>query len=401
MIESWRWYGEFDPITLPEVAQTGARGIVTALHAVPYGEVWSPEAIADRKGQIVAAGFDWVVTESLPVHEGIKRGQGDLSRLFANYRQSMANLAAQGVQTICYNFMPLLDWTRTDLAAPVARGGTCLRFDATRMAAFEIHMLERADAQEDYSPRVCAKAATWFKQATEADKDALLAAIMAGLPGAFDRYDITGLQNALSQYDGIDRAVLRANYKRFLQEVVPTAQDLGMRLCVHPDDPPRDILGLPRIVSDRAGINWIMQAVNTRENGLTLCSGSLGANRENDVPAIAAQFADRIHFAHLRNVRKEPDGSFEEAAHLDGDTDMVALIQVLLQEEIRRRATNRADHAIPFRPDHGHDILSDTGRDLVPGYPLIGRLRGLAELRGVASALSLVSPHDEATHRKG
>ena len=401
MIESWRWYGEFDPITLPEVAQTGARGIVTALHAVPYGEIWSPEAIADRKGQIVAAGFDWVVTESLPVHEGIKRGQGDLSRLFANYRQSMANLAAQGVQTICYNFMPLLDWTRTDLAAPVARGGTCLRFDATRMAAFEIHMLERADAQEDYSPGVCAKAATWFKQATEADKDALLAAIMAGLPGAFDRYDITGLRNALSQYDGIDRAVLRANYKRFLQEVVPTAQDLGMRLCVHPDDPPRDILGLPRIVSDHADINWIMQAVNTRENGLTLCSGSLGANRENDVPAIAAQFADRIHFAHLRNVRKEPDGSFEEAAHLDGDTDMVALIQVLLQEEIRRRATNRADHAIPFRPDHGHDILSDTGRDLVPGYPLIGRLRGLAELRGVASALSHVSPHDRATHRKG
>ena len=401
MIESWRWYGEFDPITLPEVAQTGARGIVTALHAVPYGEIWSPEAIADRKGQIVAAGFDWVVTESLPVHEGIKRGQGDLSRLFANYRQSMANLAAQGVQTICYNFMPLLDWTRTDLAAPVARGGTCLRFDATRMAAFEIHMLERADAHEDYTPEVCAKAATWFKQATEADKDALLAAIMAGLPGAFDRYDITGLRNALSQYDGIDRAVLRANYKRFLQEVVPTAQDLGMRLCVHPDDPPRDILGLPRIVSDRADINWIMQAVNTRENGLTLCSGSLGANRENDVPAIAAQFADRIHFAHLRNVRKEPDGSFEEAAHLDGDTDMVALIQVLLQEEIRRRATNRADHAIPFRPDHGHDILSDTGRDLVPGYPLIGRLRGLAELRGVASALSLVSPHDRATHRKG
>ena len=400
MIESWRWYGEFDPITLPEVAQTGARGIVTALHAVPYGEIWSPEAIADRKGQIVAAGFDWVVTESLPVHEGIKRGQGDLSRLFANYRQSMANLAAQGVQTICYNFMPLLDWTRTDLAAPVARGGTCLRFDATRMAAFEIHMLEREGAQDDYSPGVCAKAATWFKQATEADKDALLAAIMAGLPGAFDRYDITGLRNALSQYDGIDRAVLRANYKRFLQEVVPTAQDLGMRLCVHPDDPPRDILGLPRIVSDHADINWIMQAVNTRENGLTLCSGSLGANRENDVPAIAAQFADRIHFAHLRNVRKEPDGSFEEAAHLDGDTDMVALIQVLLQEEIRRRATNRADHAIPFRPDHGHDILSDTGRDLVPGYPLIGRLRGLAELRGVASALSLVSPHDRATHRK-
>jgi mannonate dehydratase len=392
MIESWRWYGEFDAITLPEVAQTGARGIVTALHAIPYGEIWSPEAIAERKAQIVAAGFDWVVTESLPVHEHIKRGQGDLSQLFANYRQSMANLAAQGINTICYNFMPLLDWTRTDLAAPVARGGTCLRFDAIRMAAFEIHMLGREQARDDYSPEVCAKAAIWFQKAAEGDKDALLSAIMAGLPGAFDRYDIAGLREALTQYDGIDRATLRANYKRVLQEVVPSAQDLGMRLCVHPDDPPRDILGLPRIVSGHDDIAWIMRAVDTCENGLTLCSGSLGANRQNDVPAIAARFADRIHFAHLRNVRKEPDGSFEEAAHLEGDTDMVALMRVLLVEEARRRDAGRTDHAIPFRPDHGHEILSDIGHDLVPGYPLIGRMRGLAELRGIASALALAPP---------
>ena len=387
MIESWRWYGEFDAISLEEIAQTGARGIVTALHGIPYGEVWGETAIADRKAQIAGAGFDWVVVESLPVHERIKRGDGDLNVLFANYRQSMANLAAQGVQTICYNFMPLLDWTRTDLAAPVAGGGTCLRFDAPRMAAFELHMLGRQAAEADYDADVRAKAGAWFQQASEADRDALLASIMAGLPGAFDRYDVAGLRDALAAYNGIDRSALRANYKRFLEEVVPTAQDLGLRLCVHPDDPPRDILGLPRIVSDADDIAWIMGAVDAVANGLTLCSGSLGANRVNDVPAIAAQFADRIHFAHLRNVRKNPDGSFEEAAHLDGDTDMVALVQVLLTEQHRRRAAGRADHEIPFRPDHGHEILTDLNRGLIPGYPLVGRLRGLAELRGVIRAL--------------
>lgn len=388
MIESWRWYGDLDAIALTEVAQTGARGIVTALHEIPYGAVWSKDAIAARKARVTQAGFDWVVVESLPIHEDIKRGTGDLTTLFANYRQSMANLAAQGITTICYNFMPLLDWTRTDLAAPVQGGGTCLRFEATRMAAFEVHMLGRREAEADYSPEVLNKAAAWFQQASEADRDELLAAIMAGLPGAFDRYDIPGLRRALDTYEGIDRATLRAHYKRFLEEVIPTATDLGMRLCVHPDDPPRDILGLPRIVSDADDIAWIMDAVDMPANGLTLCAGSLGANPANDVPAIAARFADRIHFAHLRNVAKDPDGSFEEAAHLDGDTDMIALCGVLLKEEDRRRNTGRTDHAIPFRPDHGHHILSDLDRTLIPGYPLIGRLRGLAELRGVIRALT-------------
>ena len=388
MIESWRWYGDLDPITLPEIAQTGARGIVTALHQIPYGEVWTPDAIAARKALVTDAGFEWVVVESLPVHEDIKRGTGDLDRLFGTYRQSMANLAAQGITTVCYNFMPLLDWTRTDLAAPVAGGGTCLRFDATRMAAFEIHMLGRREAEADYGPEVLNQAAAWFQRATEADRDALLAAIMAGLPGAFDRYDIPGLRRALETYVDIDRATLRAHYKRFLDEIIPTATELGLRFCVHPDDPPRDILGLPRIVSDEGDIDWILTAVDAPANGLTLCSGSLGANPGNDVPAIAARFADRIHFAHLRNVSRDPDGSFEEAAHLDGDTDMVALCRTLLREEARRRGEDRADHAIPFRPDHGHHILSDEGRTLVPGYPLIGRLRGLAELRGVMRALT-------------
>jgi len=388
MIESWRWYGPFDKITLPEIAQTGASGIVTALHEIPYGEVLPKELIAARKAEIQAAGFDWVVVESLPIHERIKRGEGDLSQLFANYRQSMANLAANGIQTICYNFMPLIDWTRTDLAAPVARGGTCLRFSAPKMAAFEIHMLGRREAEGDYPEEVRKDAAVWFQQSTEDDRQTLLHSIMSGLPGAYDRYDIAGLKAALQGYHGIDRDSLRANYRRFLQEVIPTAEELGMRLCVHPDDPPRDLLGLPRIVSDAEGIAFALEAVPARSNGLTLCAGSLGANPANDVPAIARRFADRIHFAHLRNVRKDPDGSFEEAAHLEGDTDMVALIDALLAEERRRAVEGREDATIPFRPDHGHELLSDIGRGTHPGYPLIGRLRGLAELRGVAAALS-------------
>lgn len=389
MIESWRWYGpELDRIALAEIAQTGATGIVNALHEIPYGEVWPRAAIAARRRMIEEAGFRWVVVESLPIHERIKRGDGDLSSLFANYRQSMANLAAEGVTTICYNFMPVLDWTRTDLAAPVARGGTCLRFEAYRMAAFEIHMLGREAAEDDYPPEVRARAGAWFQQSGEAERDALLHAIMSGLPGAFDRYDIAGLRHQLALYDGIGRDGIRANYRRFLDEVIPAAEDLGLRFCVHPDDPPRDILGLPRVVSDAGDIGWILGAVDSPANGLTLCTGSLGANPANDLPAIARRFAPRIHFAHLRNVRKDADGSFEEAAHLDGDTDMVVVIKALMAEEARRAAEGRADAQIPMRPDHGHELLSDIGRGAFPGYPLIGRLRGLAELRGVMRAVA-------------
>lgn len=390
MLESWRWYGPLDRIGLDEIAQTGARGIVTALHEIPYGEIWSRQAIAARKAMIAASGLDlsWQVVESLPVHEHIKRGDGDLAPLFANYRQSLANLAAEGIFTVCYNFMPLLDWTRTDLASPVRGGGTCLRFDAARMCALEMFMLEREGAEEDYPDEVRARARRWFEASDEAAREALVAAIMAGLPGAYDRYDIPALRRALTLYAGIETQALRANFARFLDEVVPAAAELGMRLCVHPDDPPRDILGLPRIVSDAEDIAWILGRDETPTNGLTLCSGSLGANPANDVPAIARRFAPRIHFAHLRNVAKEPDGSFEEAAHLAGDTDMVALAAALLTEERRRRDEGRRDAEIPFRPDHGHVLLSDFDRDTHPGYPLIGRMRGLAELRGVVTALS-------------
>ncbi|MBT0957565.1 mannonate dehydratase [Alphaproteobacteria bacterium KMM 3653] len=382
MKETWRWFGPLDAITLPEIAQTGASGIVTSLHDIPYGEVWQPDQITERRSVIEAAGFTWDVVESLPVHENIKRGEGDLPTLFASYRQSMANLAAQGVKNICYNFMPLLDWTRTDLAAPVARGGTCLRYSAPRMAAFEVHMIGREEARETYTPEAMEAGDAWYLTATDADQQDLLAAIMSGLPGAFDRYDIAGLRRVLRTYEGLTRDDLRANLKRFLQEIIPTAQELGMTFGVHPDDPPRDLLGLPRIVSNAADIEFLLGAVEAPENGLTLCTGSLGANPINDVPAIARQFADRIHFAHLRNVRKEPDGSFEEAAHLEGDTDMPAVIRALLQAEKARGI------AIPFRPDHGHDLLSDIGGNTHPGYPLIGRLRALAELRGIAAALA-------------
>ncbi|MCF1466224.1 mannonate dehydratase [Agrobacterium vitis] len=390
MKESWRWYGPFDRITLTEVAQTGASGIVNALHEIPYGEVWGSDAIAARRDEIANSGLGliWNVVESLPIHEDIKRGEGDLERLFSNYRQSMKNLADAGIYTICYNFMPLLDWTRTQLDAPVARGGTALRFSEPHMAAFEIHMLERDGAENDYSPDVREAAKAWFDASSEGLRQNLLNSIMSGLPGAFDRYDISGLREALKRYHGISRDEIRANYARFLAEVIPTAEELGMRFCVHPDDPPRDILGLPRIVSCEDDIAWIMEQQPALANGLTLCAGSLGANPKNDVPAIAARFAERIHFAHLRNVAKEKDGSFQEAAHLDGDTDMVTLIAVLIAEERRRKADGRADFDIPFRPDHGHELLDDVSRGTHPGYPLVGRLRGLAELRGIIRALS-------------
>ena len=390
MIESWRWYGPLDTITLPEVAQTRASGIVTALHEIPYGEVWTVNDIRARQaliGKRPDLGLNWIVTESLPVHENIKRGSGDLGRVFGNYRQSLRNLAECGVMAVCYNFMPLLDWTRTQLDVPVPGGGTALQFSAPHMAAFEIHILGRKNAENDYTPDVCAAGEKWFSSSTQEDRSKLLASIMAGLPGAYTRYSIDGLQKALGKYQGISRADLRANFARFLAEVIPTADELGMRMCVHPDDPPRDILGLPRVVSNEEDIAWILAQQDCLANGLTLCSGSLGANSENDLPAIARQFADRIHFAHLRNVKREPDGSFQEVAHLNGDTDMVELVKVLLNEEARRLMVGRMDADIPFRPDHGHELLDDFKRQAFPGYHLTGRMCGLAELRGVIAAL--------------
>jgi mannonate dehydratase len=382
MRETWRWFGEFDPITLDEVAQTGAAGIVSALHAIPYGNVWSQDAIAKRNADIEAASFTWDVVESLPVHEDIKRGTGNLAPLFANYRASLANLAAEGITTVCYNFMPILDWTRTDLAAPVARGGSCLHFSAAKMAAFEVHMLGRDKAADVYHPNAIREGDAWFQASSESDRADLLHAVMSGLPGAVDRYDIAGLRDVLETYAGLTHDDLRANLARFLEEVIPTAAEFGINMCIHPDDPPRSILGLPRIVSTHEDIRWIMHAVDAPTNGLTLCTGSLGSHPKNDLPAITRAFGARIHFVHLRNVAKQRDGSFTESAHLAGDVDLVAVVDELLEAESKREVD------LPFRADHGHALLSDAERDFQPGYSLIGRMRGLSELRGVIASLS-------------
>jgi mannonate dehydratase len=388
MLECWRWFGPSDAVSLSHVAQTGASGVVTALHDIPYGEVWTPQAIDERRAMIANAnaGLHWAVVESLPVHEDIKLGQGNRERLFARYRQSMANLAAAGVRTICYNFMPLLDWTRTDLRVPLPSGATALRFDATRMAAFEIGMLGRAGAEADYSAEVCAAAHRWLARSDQAARDVLLASINAGLPGHYPRYSVSEMRDVLTRYRGLDRAALRANAVDFLRAVVPAAEELGVRLCVHPDDPPRDILGLPRVVSSQEDICWLLDAVESRANGLTLCSGSLGAGCAADLPAITRRFAPRIAFVHLRNVRCEADGSFQESDHLAGDVDMISVLRALLAESDRRLKEGDST-PIPFRPDHGHEIGLDHGRPTHPGYPLTGRLRGLAELRGAIAAL--------------
>lgn len=391
MEQSWRWFGPGDVVPLHAIRQAGARGVVTALHHIPYGVIWSVEEIEKRKAEIAAdasLGLHWNVVESLPIHERVKIGEGDLTEIFDNYRQSMRNLAACGIKTICYNFMPVLDWTRTELRHRLPGGGSALRFNAHEFAAFDCFMLERPGAEAEHGPALVARARAWFDGASEAEKDVLLSSIMAGLPGAFDRYDIPGLRKILARYDDISVDRLRENFVRFLKEIIPTADELGIRMAVHPDDPPRPLMGLPRIVSTAEDIRFLMRAVPSVANGLTLCSGSLGAGPANDVPAIAREFADRIHFVHLRNVAKEPDGSFMEADHLGGDTDMVALVRVLLGEQKRRKDAGDARWRLPFRPDHGHELLDDVGKGSFPGYSTIGRLKGLAEIRGVMTAIA-------------
>jgi mannonate dehydratase len=391
MEQTWRWFGPEDVIQLSHVRQTGATGIVTALHHIPYGVVWSIEEIEKRKALIAAdpsLGLRWSVVESLPIHESIKIGEGDLAPLFDNYRQSMRNLAQCGVTTICYNFMPVVDWTRTEVAYPLPGGGTALRFNAHEFAAFDCFMLQRSGAEAEHPPELVARGREWYDRSSESDRRKLLANIMAGLPGAYDRYDVPGLRVMLDRYKDVDAERLRENLARFLREVIPVAEEVGIRMCIHPDDPPRPLMGLPRIVSNAEDLEFILGVVDSPANGVTLCSGSLGANPANDVPGIARRFANRIWFAHLRNVAKEPDGSFMEADHLGGDTDMVALVSVLLEEQNRRKQAGEPRWRIPMRPDHGHELLDDVGKPTHPGYPAIGRLKGLAELRGVMTAVS-------------
>jgi mannonate dehydratase len=391
MEQTWRWFGPDDLVRLAHIRQAGATGIVTALHHIPYGVVWSVDEIEKRKALIAAdpgLGLRWSVVESLPIHESIKLGAGDLAPLFDNYRQSMRNLAACGVRTICYNFMPVLDWTRTDLRHPLPGGGTALRFDAVKFCAFDCFMVERKGAEADHAPELVARARAWFKAASEADKAELLANVNAGLPGAYDRYDIPNLRRMLARYDGLDRTALRENFVRFLREIMPCAEEAGIHMAVHPDDPPRPLFGLPRIVANGDDLAFLMGAVRSPANGITFCTGSLGAGQHNDVAALAEQFAPHIHFAHLRNVAKQADGTFTEAEHLGGDTNMVAVVRTLLREQNRRRVASDARWQLPFRPDHGHELLDDIGRKTHPGYPVIGRLRGLAEIRGVMTAIA-------------
>ncbi len=391
MEQSFRWFGPGDVVPLSAIAQAGARGVVTSLHQIPYGEVWSVAAIEERKATIAAdptLGLTWNVVESLPIHEKVKLGEGDLSGIFDNYRASMRNLAACGVKTICYNFMPVIDWTRTELRHPLPNGATALRFNAHEFAAFDVFMLERPGAEDDHSPEVMRKARAWFDASTPGQREGLLASIMAGLPGAYDRYDVPALRRLLDRYASVPADEFRARLARFLREVIPLAEELGLRFAIHPDDPPRSLFGLPRVVSGGADLEAILTAVDSPANGVCLCTGSLGAGAKNDPVAIARAVAPRIHFVHLRNVAKDPDGSFMEAEHLAGDTDMVAVVDALLAEQRRRKAAGRADWRMPMRPDHGHEMLDDVGKGAFPGYSAIGRLKGLAELRGVMTALA-------------
>lgn len=392
----WRWFGPVDKVTIADARQAGAQGIVTALHHVPNGVVWTPGEIAKRQREVATlpdgspSGLAWEVVESLPVSEAIKTQTGAFRDHFAAYRTSLEHLAGAGIEVVCYNFMPVLDWTRTDLAWRVAHGGTTMRFDLVAFAAFDIHILQRPGAPESFGADLAAAASERFAALSDAERDTLARSVSAGLPGAEEHWSLEGLRAQLRHYAGVDADRLRKNLIDFLSEVVPTAERLGVRLCCHPDDPPFSLLGLPRVMSTEADYVHVLAAVDSPANGVTLCTGSLGARPDVDLPGMIDRLGDRIHFLHLRNVTRETPGtpcSFHEAEHLDGDTDMVAVIGAILREEARRTAQGRADAQIPMRPDHGQDILDDLVRGAQPGYPAIGRLKGLAELRGVERAL--------------
>ena len=396
MKQTWRWFGPQDLVSIDDIMQAGAEGIVTALHHVPTGEVWTAEDIAQRQSEVATmrdrapSGLTWDVVESLPVSEDIKKQKGNWRAHLDSYRASMENLARAGIEIICYNFMPVLDWTRTDLAWRLPNGATCMRFDLTDFAAFDLHVLQRPDAAGDYDEDLREEAARRFASMPQAARDELARNVVFGLPGAAENFSLEDVREHLAEYASISEDRLRQHLIDFLTEVVPTAERLGLRLCCHPDDPPFPLLGLPRVMSTEAHYKAVMDAVDSPANGITLCSGSLGARPDNDLPGMMKRLGDRVHFLHLRNVRRETAeirGSFHEAEHLGGGTDMVALVEAVLQEEARRRAEGRRDSSIPFRPDHGQDILDDLGRRAQPGYPSIGRLKGLAELRGIIAAL--------------
>lgn len=385
MIESWRWFGPHDPISLNDVRQTGATGIVTALHEIPNGTFWPEEEIAARRQMIEDAGLTWQVAESIPVHEDIKTGAPGWERWARNWAETANALARQGITTICYNFMPVLDWTRTDLDYGLEDGATALRFEFAAYAAFDLFILERDGAEVDYSSGDIAAAQSYLAACSQEDRDRLTANIIAGLPGSEESYTLDAFRDRLAAYRDIGREQHLQHLRNFLETVIPAVEDAGVVLALHPDDPPRPLFGLPRIASTLSDLERIASMNASPANGFTLCTGSLGVHPDNDLPAIVEAMGDRIHFAHLRATRREDDPrSFYEDAHLGGDIDMVAIIRAL------RRMEEGSGKRIPMRPDHGHRILNDLSGASTPGYPAIGRLKGLAELRGVIRAVDSI-----------
>ncbi|MFN3170450.1 MAG: mannonate dehydratase [Hyphomicrobiales bacterium] len=395
--QTWRWFGPADTISIAEIRQTGAEGIVSALHHIAPGDVWTPDEIAKRKREIEGtpdqpSGLTWNVIESVPVSETIKTKTGPVAQHYEAYRQSLRNLADQGLRTVCYNFMPILDWTRTDLAAKMPDGATAMRFDLLEFCIFDALLLARPGAEDNYPEDILDDARARHAGMSDADKQSLVNNIVAGLPGANDSWTLDDVRAQLATYADITADRLRQNLIDFLSEVVPTAEEVGIRLCCHPDDPPFSLLGLPRVMSTTDDYATVLDAIDSPANGATLCTGSLGVRADFDPVDFVERLGPKIHFVHLRNTRRtEPaagqKSSFYESEHLGGDTDMVVTIGALLGEQKRRQAEGRTDWQIPMRPDHGQAMLDDLSRNSMPGYPLIGRMRGLAELRGIMQAL--------------
>ena len=384
MTQTWRWYGPNDPVSLLDVRQAGATGVVNALHHIPNGDIWSVKEIQKRKNEIEKAGLTWDVVESLPVHEKIKTRSADFEQIIENYKESMKNLAACGVYVICYNFMPILDWTRTRLDMPLENGSLALEYNASELRVFDLCILRREGAEQDYTIEEIEQAKNQFKNLEALDIQRISDNILKGLPGSEEGYSMEEFKAMLDTYKGINADQLRSHLVQFLSEIIPLAEELGIRMCIHPDDPPFTLLGLPRVMSTQADYQFIFDQVPPMSNGITFCTGSLGVRADNDLPAIFDAFADRVHFLHLRSTKRDAEGNFYEADHLTGDVDMFEIITRVIKEQRRRVAENRQDASIPMRPDHGHQMLDDLVKQKInPGYSAIGRLKGLAELRGL------------------